>query len=580
VQGQHFGTHSMGEASRMKLHFLILCGLVHAVTGQDLFLSTLPELTSRPNIVWFLTDDQDQVLGGSFPPSSEATPMPKTKRLMQDQGAHATNFYIHTPICSPSRSELLTGRYFHNIKKVGLSYMHVDYQKVYDHTFVKVLQEKAGYATGLFGKFVNTMPKNPPLGFDAWLANPGGDYIAPSFQTKNIDGLPDGEVKFTNHASNYSTSVIGNISLAWIKKVAKQGKPFFAYIAPKAAHEPFNPAVWYRDYWHPSWPKHEPHSPNWNCSFESRTNHHGNIPTEPMITGEASKVITGVFRNRWRTLMSVDDLIADVIEAVDELGLSRNTYFFYSSDHGFQLGQFNIPFDKRHVYEWDTKIHLLARGPGITAGSSFSCPATQVDIAPTLLGLAGLPATADMDGKSIVPFLIGTGTFQGELLESTRTHLKELGDMQSYSSNWRKEVFIEYYYCDNNIKCTHQCPWSQKHYPEVDSNCADLAKNSDCWCPISLAPNTTCYATESRSNNFIALRRLGDGVNTLYAEFQSGTQTSQSIEFDEVDFLEYYDIDKDPWQMNNLAAHRDRGSFSDEHKRLHQWFRCAGNTCF
>ena len=71
-----------------------------------------------PNIVWFLTDDQDQMLGASFPPTAPggATPMPKTKAKMADMGVTATNFFIHTPICCPSRSELISGRYFHNIK--------------------------------------------------------------------------------------------------------------------------------------------------------------------------------------------------------------------------------------------------------------------------------------------------------------------------------------------------------------------------------------------------------------------------------------------------------------------------------
>ena len=135
-----------------------------------------------------------------------------------------------------------------------------------------------------------------------------------------------------------------------------------SYVAPKAAHEPFNPAPWYVDHWDPSWPKHEPRPINWNCSAESRADHHGNIASQPMLTEPASQVITGIFKDRWRTLMSVDDVIASVIGAVEKLGVADNTYFFYSSDHGFQLGEFNIPMDKRHVYEWDTKIHLLARG--------------------------------------------------------------------------------------------------------------------------------------------------------------------------------------------------------------------------
>ena len=79
---------------------------------------------TKPNMVWFLTDDQDQELGASFPNKGGVTPMPKTKKLMEEQGATALNWYIHTPICSPSRSELLSGRYLHNIKAAGSSACH------------------------------------------------------------------------------------------------------------------------------------------------------------------------------------------------------------------------------------------------------------------------------------------------------------------------------------------------------------------------------------------------------------------------------------------------------------------------
>jgi N-acetylglucosamine-6-sulfatase len=77
-----------------------------------LLLTLLPHRAAgapvkRPNIVWFVTDDQDQLLGGSFPQLGNVGPMPQTKKLMQAGGAMATNFFIHTPICCPSRSELL-----------------------------------------------------------------------------------------------------------------------------------------------------------------------------------------------------------------------------------------------------------------------------------------------------------------------------------------------------------------------------------------------------------------------------------------------------------------------------------------
>jgi arylsulfatase A-like enzyme len=71
-----------------------------------------------PNIIFFLTDDQDIMLGGALPATSPngATPLPRAKALLMDQGAHLTNMFIHTPICCPSRAETLTGRYLHNVK--------------------------------------------------------------------------------------------------------------------------------------------------------------------------------------------------------------------------------------------------------------------------------------------------------------------------------------------------------------------------------------------------------------------------------------------------------------------------------
>jgi N-acetylglucosamine-6-sulfatase len=269
----------------------------------------------RPNIVLFLTDDQDQMLGGSFPPLS-GTPMPKTQRLLADEGVTATNFFVHTPICCPSRSELLAGRYLHNLKVKpdaepkpahGGNCMHINETKVNNFTFAAYLHE-AGYAVGLFGKFLNSVPDMPrgwgipPDGYDAWLANGGGAYFSPSFGVKNLKPfwpVEDGD-KVT-FEGNYTTAVVGNISSAWIRHVhaTEPDKPFFAYVAPKAAHEPFNPAPWYADHWDEAWPAHEPRPEGvWNASFAARINHHGNIKTQPMLTPEAATVISGVFRNR------------------------------------------------------------------------------------------------------------------------------------------------------------------------------------------------------------------------------------------------------------------------------------------
>ena len=258
----------------MKTHFPLVAAITLGAT-----VATVTAAPSKPNLVWFVTDDQDQMLGGSFPQINNVGPMEKTKKLMVEGGAMAERFYIHTPICNPSRSELLAGRYFHNIKGVNTAEwtMHVNETLVNENTFVRDLKEKAGYNTGMFGKYMNVMPTSVPPGFDAWMANNGGNYVAPSFQMMNVTGLipglqPSGKHGCwnnpahakdpaygcfigTNDASNYTTAVVGNASMAWIRKVVKEDPdtPFFAYIAPKAAHEPFNPAPWYEGVWSSEW---------------------------------------------------------------------------------------------------------------------------------------------------------------------------------------------------------------------------------------------------------------------------------------------------------------------------------------
>lgn len=96
----------------------------------------------------------------------------------------------------------------------------------------------------MFGKYLNNCPNVAQPGFDAWYANGGGTYYSPSFAVQNIDGLPDGIKKYGH--DDYSTALIGNYSVAWMKKVAndRSGLPWMAYIGTKACHDPFQPAPW------------------------------------------------------------------------------------------------------------------------------------------------------------------------------------------------------------------------------------------------------------------------------------------------------------------------------------------------
>ena len=104
--------------------------------------------------------------------------MPKTQKLMVEGGATAENWFIHTPICCPSRSELVTGRYYHNLKTTGGGCMHINEDLVNNQTFALYLRNQ-GYTVGMFGKYLNNNPKQAPPGIDAYMTNGGGNYYAP-----------------------------------------------------------------------------------------------------------------------------------------------------------------------------------------------------------------------------------------------------------------------------------------------------------------------------------------------------------------------------------------------------------------
>ena len=238
-------------------------------------------LTSKPNFVIFLQDDQDFLEG-----RNGLRPMPKALELIADRGILAENWFIHTPVCCPSRAELLSGRYFHNLRMpngTGGGCMHVQTgvvgmeDKPNEHSFAKYLVQERGYTAAWFGKHLNSMNGRhpPPPGYDCltchWFTNGGGSdtepggYFMPTFSdffggkpteingTNSKNGTwwpwlaggpltPDG-MKLPAYGG-YWTSIVGNKSIEWLHKVAGSNAkrdvagylatPFVLTVAPKA----------------------------------------------------------------------------------------------------------------------------------------------------------------------------------------------------------------------------------------------------------------------------------------------------------------------------------------------------------
>merc|ERR1712032_369021 len=117
-----------------------------------------------------------------------------------------------------------------------------------------------------------------------------------------------------------------------------------------------------------------------------------------------------------------------------------------------------------------------------------------------------------------------------------------------------------------------------------DSDCVDLTagSNADCWCGSNTYPtdpNGDCHATEDLTNNFIAIRKLTEGSNVVYAEYQTGDQSTENVEFDNVTFVEYYDLATDHVQLKNKAKSAPKEEMQPLSDRVHTWFRCAGKAC-
>jgi arylsulfatase A-like enzyme len=389
-----------------------------------------PPLGYQPNIILFLTDDQDEVLGSRMA-------MPQAKELLTDRGATAVNWFIFTPVCCPSRAEYLTGRMFHRLRINGINgtqpgegpphvvvgapnggcratngngCMCVNTTLVNTDSFPMYLTA-AGYTVGMFGKHLNQCPSTMPAGFDRWFANDGGNYVGPNCKFFDNEA-PGGSITCeqvqnqSGYGAGYETSVIGNKTVEWIKKVGSGAstKPFMAYVGVHAPHLPSTPAPWYKDHFNDTALEVHYKTPNFNVLG---ADHHWLVAQQPPLSARQKGWIDMTFRNRWRTLLSHDDLIAAVVGAVDDLGLLDKTFFFSTSDHGYNLGQLRLSGCKLHPYDNDLKIPMIIRGPGVAPGSVFSHVGQNLDLAPTFLDLAGIKGAGDMDGQSLLgPLLI------------------------------------------------------------------------------------------------------------------------------------------------------------------------------
>lgn len=353
--------------------------------------SLFPE-DKRPNFLIIVTDDQRY---------DTMQYMPLTQKLIFDQGVTFPHAYITTPLCCPSRSSIFTGMYARNHGVIDNTF------ELDKKTMITYLHEN-GYTTGLVGKYLNSWKGEPRPEFDYWVSYQYGEtrYNNPRL---NVNG------EWIRHQDEYVTYALGRYAIEFLDKFASKRKPFILMWTVNAPHDPSTPAA--EDIDLPlDLPSRLPSfneadisdKPSWMVANEKN----------PLLVESEIQEIDTFRRNQILTLYSLDRTLEQVINKLSETGELDNTVIIFLSDNGRHWGE-HRQVAKNTVYEESTHVPFAIRYPPlINQPYTENGVIANIDIAPTVYELAGIPIPAEVDGKSLVGLLTHTGDWrEGVLLE-------------------------------------------------------------------------------------------------------------------------------------------------------------------
>ena len=399
---------------RLLIFLFLLCTVKISAEKND----------KKPNFLFILVDDQPHDAVGF----SERYPFLKTPNIdkLASEGVNIKNFFVTQSICSPSRASFLTGTYPH-IHGVNQNNKFVDPD--WDtYAPYSVHLQKNGYETAHIGKIHMAHKrgkKHIRPGFDYWFSFIGqGQYFDPRVNDNGIETQEKG----------YITDILTKKTVDWLENKRDSNKPFSLNLWHKAVHEKHLPAPRHKDLFKneklPE-PPHDTHKetfkgkPEWQRrkTFGFKWKKGDVIPAEL----KEKKWPINKYKNMQllRSLIAVDESLGKVIEALEKIGELENTVIIYSSDNGYFMGEHTFK-DKRLAYENSIRVPMIIRYPRLIKESTeIDEQCLNIDLAPTILELAGIDKPNYMQGESMLDIITG-----------------------KKNSKWRKSILFEYYVDD------------------------------------------------------------------------------------------------------------------------------------
>ena len=437
-------------------------------------------LIAAPNFLVIYSDDQQFRALGANGNAQISTPI---LDHFAAGGVRFTQARAALPVCSPSRAALLTGQYASANGVANLS----GAINASSPSLAKHLQ-LAGYRTAVTGKWhVKNTPKS--MGFDSWaIFHSNGDYYRRTF---DVDGKKIKLPKQDNRAALHIDAYSAKCAVQFIRDVSKIGEPFFLW------HNTQTPHMDGRRQWNARpnsitryASRNVPLPDNWDDPLVGKPNLYKSLRNRTLARSEYGYADAAKIREHTKRYYAVvtemDAMLDPVLQAIDDPNgdgdrsdsLASNTYIVFMSDNGWLMGDHGMT-SKALPFDASTRVPLIIAGPGVDRDRIDSRQVLNIDVAPTVLELAGIPKPIAMHGKSVATLLgdrgQGPGVRNTSVVEiPSRTFAGNQPMLAAYDGRWElicnyRQVndvhpsFVELYDLNND-------PWELNNLAIEDSN--------------------------------------------------------------------------------------------------------------